>query len=146
MASLRLPSARVQPEPAVQATLPARDAPTEKLPAPVSFKWHVRPSSGPGLLEINGTLYLVTEQQFEHENAVGGRLWDLKKADGITYRLALNADADLACDCPHAVYRHAETTCKHVRGLMPALEELDRQERLERFLAPGGPTPDDVPF
>jgi hypothetical protein len=120
-----------------------RDCPTTKLPAaqlprPVTFEW-----LGRGFLRLNDAVYRVSEQQFEYENGMGGRLWDLRKPDGTTYRITLNADGDLACDCPDAIYRGREHCCKHVRGLRAALLHRDRADRLAAFLAP---VPEAAPF
>jgi hypothetical protein len=83
--------------------------------------------AGRGYLQTNGTLYQVTEQEFEHENGFGGRLWDLQKPSGTTYRPVNDRDGDLSCDCPDAVDRHHELCCKHVVRLGEAYRRLEER-------------------
>jgi len=109
--------------------------------APPSWEWLLTPDNGQGFLEINGTLYKVTEFGFTYDNGAGGRLWKLRKADGTEYQLTQTADADLACDCPDATYRGRE--CKHVLAVREAYAALDRSDRLGRWLA-AMETPADV--
>jgi hypothetical protein len=106
---------------------------------PLTWYWLLRPQVDlVGYLAINGAAYQVREQQFEYETGMAGRLWDLRKPDGTTYRLTLNHDGDLACDCPDATYRGR--ACKHVHAVQAAYEQLDREERLAAFLdEPTGP-------
>jgi hypothetical protein len=114
------------------------------VPAFPAWEWLCRPTNGQGFLAIAGTTYMTRETQFEHDNGMGGRLWELRKADGTAYTLTVNADAELACDCPDATYRHRE--CKHVTSLKAALAELDRRAALDRWLGAMEPVPADAPF
>jgi hypothetical protein len=90
------------------------------------WSWLQEPRNGRGYLRIGGTLYQVTEQEFEHESGWGGWLADLMKPDGTTYRIVLDRDGDLTCDCPDAVYRDREHCCKHARAVREAFDALDR--------------------
>jgi hypothetical protein len=44
----------------------------------------------------------------------------LKKVTGEEWQLSPNADGELLCDCPDAVYRQHETTCKHAVAMKDA--------------------------
>src|SRR5262249_37452930 len=104
---------------------PTRRQRKPAAPKPLTWEWLMRPVRGRGYLRINDTLYQVTEQESEYESGWGGRLWDLEKPDGTTYRLVIDRDDTLTCDCPDAVYREHEHTCKHglcVREAYLALE------------------------
>jgi hypothetical protein len=80
-------------------------------------------------------MYQVDEHDFEHESGWGGRLWDLTKADGTTYRVVLDREDVLTCDCPDAVYRNREHCCKHAVCLRAAYEWLEGQQRREAAAA-----------
>lgn len=117
----------------------------EPKPVPMpEWSWLLRPTNGRGYLVIAQTTYQVTEQQFEFHNGMGGRLWDLMKSDGTTYRITLNHDDDLVCDCPDSTYRNH--TCKHALALQAAFNELNRLARLDAWLAAMEPVPADCPF
>jgi hypothetical protein len=90
-------------------------------------------------------MYQVTEHQFEHENGYGGRLWDLMKPDGTTYRIVLDRDDELTCDCPDAVYRGHEHCCKHCTAVREAYQWLEAQEAREAAAAEY-PTDVEPPF
>ncbi len=122
---------------------------TNRRPAATAFpawEWLMQPVNGQAFLALAGTAYLVAEAQFDHSNGQGGRLWELRKADGTTYRLAVDVEGELACDCPDALYRHREHTCKHATCLRAALADLDRRAALDHFLRACEPVPADVPF
>jgi hypothetical protein len=117
---------------------PAASKPT--APAPVvrpmpEWSWLVRPRAGVGYLTIAGTIYQTTETQFEHDNGMASMLWDLRKPDGTTYRICLDAEDRLCCDCPNAIYRERECSCKHALCLAAGLNELSRLAQLDRWLA-----------
>ena len=99
--------------------------------APPSWEWLLTPDNGQGFLEINGTLYKVTEFGFTYDNGAGGRLWKLRKADGTEYQLTQTADADLACDeiAPEIARIHV-TEDAVLRGPDP-----QREYALEQHLA-----------
>jgi hypothetical protein len=99
---------------------------------PPAWRWVQKPHNGQGFLLIGVTLYLVTDEVFEYENGMAGRLFKLRKSDGTTYQLTLTADAFLGCDCPDATYR--ERSCKHCIAVAEAFRDLDRCERLTRWL------------
>jgi hypothetical protein len=80
-----------------------------------------------------------------------GRLWDLTKSDGTVYRLTLDADGDLDCDCPDAVYRGSRIpgqVCKYGQALTAAYSDLDRYDRLAAFLTEpvAVPAGEELPF
>ncbi len=118
-------------------------ATSQRKPAakPLSWSWLLRPQAGAGYLEINGTLYHVAEQQFEYDRGMAGRLWDVRKPDGTTYRVCENAEGELACDCPDATFRTRR--CKHATAVREAYAALEAEERLAAFLAP---VPVNTPF
>jgi YD repeat-containing protein len=106
------------------------------------WAWVIPPAADlVGYLDIRGTIYRVSEQQFEYDSGLAGRLWDVRKPDGTTYRVTLDADGALACDCPDATYRERE--CKHCRHVRDAYAELARVAALDAFLTPA---PIDAPF
>jgi hypothetical protein len=129
------------------STLPVPRPPRKPSPSPAAaepeWHWLIRPHFGRGYLEINETVYQLTEVQFEYENGMAGRLWQVAKSDGTVYQLTSDRDGELSCDCPDATYR--QRACKHVAALVAALAELDRAERLRLFLAPEL-DPADPPF
>jgi hypothetical protein len=132
-----------RPVPARPYTPAAPVAPPPPVAMP-EWHWLLEPSHGRGYLSINGTIYQTTEIGFTFDNGQGGRLWDLTKADGTTYRLCADHDADLTCDCPDATYR--ERTCKHVLALQAGFNELNRLERLRNWLAATLPIIAGCPF
>jgi hypothetical protein len=113
-------------------------------PAVPDWRWVITPGADlVGYLDIRGTIYRGREQQFEYENGMAGRLWDVRKPDGTTYRLTLNAEGELACDCPDATYRRDGHGCKHCTSIQAAYAELDRLAALDAFLTPASI---DAPF
>jgi hypothetical protein len=99
--------------------------------APPAWRWVLKPSNGQGFLLIGETLYCVTDEAFEYENGMGGRLWRLKKSDGTVYQLTMDAEGDLQCDCPDATYR--QRTCRHCIAIREAFAALDSSARLARW-------------
>jgi hypothetical protein len=132
------------------STISARPSPRQPQqppapkPAEARWGWGQRPRAGRGYLQINSVMYQVDEHEFEHESGWDGRLWDLTKADGTTYRVVLDREDVLTCDCPDATYRpHREHCCKHCTALREAYQWLEDQQARETAAAeyPAGVEP-----
>jgi hypothetical protein len=99
------------------------------------YQWLMPPRGGWGLLQIGETVYAVHECHFDDPDGRTCFCVRLRRQAGlIEYRLCLNRDNELACDCPDATYRDRE--CKHVHAVRDGYAQLDRERRLADFLAP----------
>jgi hypothetical protein len=101
---------------------------------PQPFQWLMKPQAGWGLLQIGQTVYAVHECHFEQDNGQMCFCVRLRRSAGqVEYQICQDRDNDLACDCPDATYRERE--CKHVHAVRDAYAQLDRDRRLDDFLA-----------
>jgi hypothetical protein len=97
----------------------------------------IKPLHGWGLLQIGDKTYAVHECHFDDADGRTCFCVRLRRHAGeIEYQLCQNRDNDLACDCPDATYRQRQ--CKHASAVTDAYAQLDRDRRLDDFLADAG--------
>jgi hypothetical protein len=112
---------------------PAAETPK---PAPPGA-WLCEPVDGWGLLTIGETTYRVAEVEYDEPNGQRRMIVKLARAGAeMEYQLSPDADGELCCDCPHAIYRDPARTCKHVVAVKAAYDMLSRRQRLDDFLDP----------
>jgi hypothetical protein len=107
--------------------------PKQPEPEAPLYQWVMKPANGVGFIVIRGTLYRLQEVQYDEADGTPRTLVKLRKADGSEYQITPTADGP-ACDCPDAIYRSHEHTCKHVQAVRAAYGELDRLWALDVFL------------
>src|SRR5262245_55176841 len=104
--------------------------PTPAAATPQPFRWLMKPQAGWGMLQIGERTYAVHESHFDDDNGRQCFCVRLKRQGAeLECQLCQNRDGDLACDCPNAIYRQRETSCKHVHAVRDAYAQLDRDRR-----------------
>jgi hypothetical protein len=110
-------------------------APAKSVPEAPLFSWVLPPVQGWGLLTIRDTLYRVQEVPYEESDGTPRMIVKLARAGAeCEYQLSPNADGDLCCDCPDAIYRDHARCCKHVLAVTAAYDWLANSDRLDAFL------------
>ncbi len=110
---------------------PARDAGNPRPPRSRKPRKPPAPAHGrvAWTLTINNQPYALTALR-PHPEVIPGPAYRLRKQDGTTYDVAVQAAGRMACDCPDYTYARADRPandageCKHGAGLRAALAAL----------------------
>jgi hypothetical protein len=116
--------------------MPVYPKPVPQSPpaTPQPFKWLWAPRQGFGVLQIGQSVYVVHECHFDDDNGRQCFCVRLRRHGAeYEYQICQTRDNDLTCDCADSVYRQRE--CKHVAAVRDAYAQLDRQQRLDDFMA-----------
>lgn len=86
--------------------------PAVELVRPVCYPCTLLPAGQPGVVEVNGTVYLLQAVCTTRSGAVEVLGYRFLKGDGETRDVA-DTPHGLECDCPDALYRPRPGGCKH---------------------------------